>query len=55
MSSDVITEAQRNELRRRAAREVVHPVALFNDTATIEVDPRHLLDLLDAADREAES
>ncbi len=50
MTIPVITEAQRNELRKRAARATPRP-AIY---ATIGVLADHLLDLLDCADREAE-
>ena len=44
-----ITKAQRNELRTRAAKH-----RRWGDSAMVNVRAHHLLDLLDAADREAE-
>lgn len=48
MSAPTITEAQRNELRRRAAR------AHATDVWVVSIHPAHLLDLLDCADRVSE-
>lgn len=44
-----ITEAQRHELRRQAAREIT-----YQFPSRVVVDAAHLLDLLDCADRETE-
>lgn len=53
MTQPVITEAQRNELRASAAYRRTQFIEGLDDGHMV-VDSAHLLDLLDAADREAE-